>query len=100
MLELKQGDLAPKLSLDLNADLNGVSSVVAKIRRVHQSTVLTKTLTVTNAAQGLCEYQWVSPDTDTAGTYLIEVLVTFSGAIPERFPQRFNREMLIRPKVG
>ena len=96
---LKQGDLAPKLSLDLNANLTA-ATVVAKIRRVHQSTVLTKTLTVTDAPNGLVEYQWVAGDTDTAGSYLIEVLVTFSGAIPERFPQRFNRELLIRPRVG
>lgn len=96
---LKQGDLAPKLQLDLNANLTA-ATVVAKIRRVHQSTILTKTLTVTDAPNGLVEYQWVAGDTDTAGTYLIEVLVTFSGAIPERFPQRFNRELLIRPRVG
>ena len=99
MLELKQGDLAPKLQLDLNADLTG-ATVVAKIRRLHQSTVLSKTLTVTDAAQGLCEYQWVAGDTDVQGTYLIEVLVTFSGSIPQRFPQRFDRELLIGPKVG
>ena len=99
MLELKQGDLAPKLQLDLNANLTG-ATVVAKIRRVHQSTVLSKTLTVTDAANGLCEYQWVAGDTDVVGTYLIEVLVTFSGSIPQRFPQRFDREMVIGPKVG
>jgi len=98
-MRLKQGDLAPKLQLDVNADLTG-ATVVAKIRRFHQSTVLTKTLTVTDAPNGLCEYQWVSGDTDTVGTYHIEVLVTFSGAIPERFPQGYNRELLIRPKVG
>ena len=99
MLELKQGDLAPKLQLDLTANLTGATAV-AKIRRVHQSTVLSKTLTVTDAANGLCEYQWVAGDTDVVGTYLIEVLVTFSGPIPQRFPQRFDREMLISPKVG
>jgi len=96
---LKVGDLAPKLQFDLNANLTG-ATVVAKIRRAHQSTVLTKTLDVTDAAQGLCEYQWVAGDTDTPGTYYIEVLVTFSGPIPERFPQRFNRELLIKEKVG
>jgi hypothetical protein len=99
VLELKQGDLAPKLQLDLNANLSGATAV-AKIRRIHQSTVLTKTLTVTDAPNGLCEYQWVAGDTDSVGTYLIEVLVTFAGSIPERFPQRFNRELIIRPKVG
>lgn len=96
---LKQGDLAPKLQFDLNADLTG-ATVVAKIRRLHQNSVLTKTLTVTDAAQGLCEYQWVAGDTDTVGTYHVEVLVTFAGSIPERFPQQFDRELIIRPKVG
>lgn len=96
---LKSGDLAPKLKFDLNADLTG-ATVVAKIRRLHQSTVLTKTMTVTDAPNGLCEYQWVVGDTDTVGTYRVEVLVTFSGSIPERFPQVFDRELTIRPKVG
>jgi len=98
-MQLKVGDLAPKLQFDLNANLTGATAV-AKIRRAHQSTVLTKTLTVTDAPNGICEYQWVAGDTDTPGTYYIEVLVTFSGAIPERFPQRFNRELLIKEKVG
>ena len=98
-MQLKVGDLAPKLQFDLNANLTGATAV-AKIRRFHQSTVLTKTLTVTDAATGLCEYQWVAGDTDTVGTYHIEVLVTFAGDILERFPQAFNRELVIRPKVG
>ena len=98
-MQLKAGDLAPKLQLDLNANLTG-ATVVAKIRRLHQSTVLSKTLSVTDAPNGLCEYQWVAGDTDTVGTYYIDVLVTFSGPIPEHFPQMFHRELIIRPKVG
>jgi len=48
----------------------------------------------------VCEYQWVAGDTDVVGTYYIDVLVTFTGPIPEHFPQAFHRELIIRPKVG
>lgn len=96
---IKQGDLSPKLKVDLNADVTG-ATVVAKLRRVHQTTVMSKTMTVTDATNGLAEYQWVSGDTDVPGQYLVEVLVTFSGSLPERFPQRSNLEVIILPKVG
>lgn len=98
-LYLKQGDLAPKLSGDLNADLNG-ATVVAKLRRVHTTTTMSKTCTITDATNGIVEYQWVAGDTDVPGSYIVEFLVTFAGALPERFPQRSYREVSILPKVG
>lgn len=96
---LKAGDLAPKLQFDLNANCTGATAV-AKIRRWHQATTLSKTLTFTDAPNGICEYQWVAGDTDTVGTYSVDVLVTFPGSIPEHFPQAYDRELIIGPKVG
>lgn len=98
---MKQGDLAPKLVIDTNADLTGASSKVAKIRRRHSSVVLTKTLTtVGDPVDGVLEYQWVAGDTDVAGTYEIEAVVTFSGAIVQRFPGKSDLEWIIEEKVG
>lgn len=98
---LKQGDLAPKLRIDTNADVTGATSLLAKIRKVHGTTVMSKTLTVSGpATDGILEYQWVAPDTDVSGTYLVEAVVTFAGGAIERFPQRSNLELIINPKVG
>lgn len=97
---LKQGDLAPPLIIDTNADVTGATSLVAKIRRLHQSTVLTKTLTATDAPNGILQYQWIAGDTDTVGTYDVEAVVTFAGGAVQRFPQGSDLELIIRPKVG
>lgn len=97
---LKQGDLYPPLVIDTNANVTGATSLLAKIRRVHQVTVLSKTLTATDAPNGILSYSWVAGDTDTPGTYLIEAFVTFAGGAIQRFPQRSYLELVIRPKVG
>lgn len=98
---LKQGDLAPKLRIDTNADVTGATSLLAKIRKVHGTTTMSKTLTVSGpATDGILEYQWVAPDTDVPGTYLVEAVVTFAGGAIQRFPQRSDLELIILPKVG
>jgi hypothetical protein len=97
---IKQGDLYPPLVIDTNADTTGATSLVAKIRKVHGSTVLTKTLTNTTPLEGILTYNWVAPDTDVPGTYLVEAIVTFASGAIQRFPQRSYLEVVIRPKVG
>jgi hypothetical protein len=100
-MRLKQGDLAPLLRIDTNADLTGTTSRLAKIRRIGTTTTMSKTLTTVGAAtDGIAEYQWVAPDTDVAGTYQIEALITFADARVQRFPQHGYMELIIDPKVG
>jgi hypothetical protein len=97
---MKQGDRQPKLQADLNVDLTTATSVVAKLRRFHQTTVLSKTMTVTDQVNGIVETDWGAGDTDTPGTYAVEFLVTWSGGTTQRFPQASNKELVIRPRVG
>jgi hypothetical protein len=97
---IKQGDLYPPLVIDTNANVTGATSLVAKMRKVHGTTVITKTLTATDAVNGILSYTWVAPDTDVPGTYLVEAIVTFAGGAIQRFPQRSYLEVVIRPKVG
>jgi len=98
---LKQGDLYPPLRIDTNADVTGATSKVAKLRKVHGTTVSTKTLTTSgDPTQGILEYTWVAGDTDVPGTYQVEAIVTFAGGAIQRFPQRSYLEVIIRPKVG
>ena len=100
-MNLKQGDLYPPLVIDTNADVTGATSLVAKMRRIHTSTIVTKTLTPSaTPTDGILTYQWVPTDTDVAGTYLVEAVVTFSGGAIQRFPQRSYLEVIIKPKVG
>ena len=98
---LKQGDLFPLLRIDTNADVTGATSKEAKIRRVHQGTISTKTLTTSgDPTLGILQYDWIAGDTDVPGIYLVEAIVTFAGGAIQRFPQRSYLEVIIRPKVG
>jgi hypothetical protein len=101
MTVMKQGDLAPALVIDTNADVTGATSKVAKIRRRHGGTVVTKTLTpVGSPIDGVLTYQWVAGDTDVVGTYEIEAVVTFASGLIQRFPQGSDLELIIGEKVG
>ena len=97
---LKQGDLYPPLVIDTNADVTGAASLIAKLRKVHGTTVSTKTLTATDAPNGILSYTWLAGDTDVPGTYHVEAIVTFASGAIQRFPQRSYLEVVIRPKVG
>jgi len=99
-MKLKQGDLYPPLVGDLNADVSG-ATVQAIIRRVHTTTVLTKSCTLTDAVNGIVTAAtWVAPETDIPGTYKVEFKVTFAGGAIQRFPQGSEKDLIIRPKVG
>jgi hypothetical protein len=100
-LTLKQGDTAPKAQFDLNADVTGATSSLFRLKRMVTGLfVMSRTVTWTDAANGIGEYQWVSPtDTNllTPGAYLGEVVVTFADGRVERFPQRWDLEVVIKP---
>ena len=98
---IKQGDLYPPLRIDTNADVTGATSKVAKMRKVHGTTITTKTLTTSGpAVDGILQYDWIAGDTDVPGTYLVEAIVTFASGAIQRFPQRSYLEVVIKPKVG
>lgn len=96
----KQGDLQPKLQADLNVDLTLATGVLGKWRRKHTTTVVSKTMAFADQAAGIVEYQWVTGDTDVAGTYLMECLVTWTGGTVQRFPQAYYNEFIIKERVG
>jgi hypothetical protein len=87
---LKIGDLLPDLAITCTSDgtavdLTTATSVQVVCRRQGADTVLF-TRTATGDANGLVTYEWQAGDTDTAGRLLFEVLVTWPGASPQRFP--------------
>jgi hypothetical protein len=98
-MRLKQGDTAPKAQFDLNADVTGATSSLFRLKRmVNGLFVMSRTVTWTDAPNGIGEYQWVSPtDTNllTRGVYLGEVVVTFADGRVQRFPQGWDLELII-----
>ena len=99
-INLRKGDLYPPLTIDTNADVTGATSLEAKLRRKHQSSVMTKTLTATDPTNGVLQYAWVAGDTDVPGTYLVQAVVTFATGEIQTFPQRSHLELIIRDRVG
>jgi hypothetical protein len=88
---MKKGDLKPDLQItctsnNAGVDLTTATSVQFVCRREGGTSALF-TRTATSATNlGVATMLWVSGDTDIVGRLLFEVLVTFSGAKPERYP--------------
>lgn len=99
-IDLRKGDLFPPLVIDTNADVTGATAV-AKLRRKHQSTVMTKTLSLSaTPTDGILTYDWVAGDTDVPGTYLVQAVVTFAGGAIQTFPQRSHLELIIKEDLA
>ncbi len=97
---LKQGDTAPKVQGDLNADVTG-ATVLFRLMKLNGTFVMSRTATITDAANGIVEYQWVSGDLALLlpGAYRAEFVVTFADTRVERFPQRSYLELIVKPAV-
>ncbi len=99
---LKTGDTAPAFTADTNADLNGATASV-RFSKLNGTFVMTRTLTMTDATNGIVSYQWVAANDgaliNNAGAYRADVFVTFAGGQVERFPQRSYLEVIVRPAV-
>lgn len=90
-MNIKQGDLTPDLKITCAgtdgsvADLTTASSVQVVCRREGAAVALF-TRAATGDANGVVTYVWQTGDTDTTGRLLFEVLVTWPGTKPQRFP--------------
>lgn len=90
-MNIKQGDLTPNLTITCSgtdgsvADLSAASTVQVVCRREGAATPLF-TRAATGTAAGVVTYEWQDGDTDTVGRLLFEVLVTWPGSKPQRFP--------------
>src|SRR6266542_3470439 len=106
-MNLKQGDTAPKVQGALtsgptNTPVNVTgATVLFRLMKLNGTFVMSKTASVTDAVNGLVEYQWVSGDLALLlpGAYRAEFVVTFADTRVERFPQRSYLEVIVRPAV-
>jgi hypothetical protein len=81
---IKQGDLLPKLRVQLKQDglpidLTLASAVTLRLRKAKTTGTLkvNAAMVVVDAVNGIVEYTWQGTDTDTVATYDAEVSITY-----------------------
>lgn len=95
MPQFTVGDTAPALTGTVNTSIVG-ATLAAHIRKPDR-TVLTKTPTATDAANGAWSASWAVSDLDQAGWWDVEVQVTFSGGTIQTFgPEQFY----VQPQIA
>jgi hypothetical protein len=103
---LKQNDTSPSISAILKDSAGAVidlssASVVFHMKAIGASTLkIDAGVTVTDPANGAIQYDWVSGDTDTPGTYYAEFQVTYTDGSVESFPNTENLVVTIIPELG
>lgn len=103
-MNMKKGDLTPNLSITCTSDgaavnLTTASSITVVARREGASTPLFSRAATGNSS-GVVTMSWVAGDTDTVGRINIEVLVTWPGAKPQRFPATSYLSVDILPNLS
>lgn len=96
---MKTGDLLPLLVVDLVekdgtiVNLTAVAGGTATLewRRRGDVTKTTKTITISDAANGQLTYTWQAGDTAVAGEYVFEIIVPFPGGA-QTFPAKDEPE--------
>lgn len=103
---IKRGDLEPPLPLNLmsgddGADISTATTVKVLARITDSSgTTFGGTIAGPYPADGQVEYVWVAGDTDTVGTYRVEVEVTWPGGRKQTFPPSGYSTVSINADLG
>ena len=103
---LKQNDTSPAISAILKDSAGAVidlssASVVFHMKAIGASTLKIDTsATITDPENGAIQYDWVSGDTDTPGTYYAEFKVTYTDGSVESFPNTENLLVTIIPGLS
>lgn len=71
------GDIGTRLRTTLSIDLTGYSTIDYKIKKPSGS-ILTKTCTVEDAANGILYYDTIDGDLDESGSYLVQAKVDWA----------------------
>lgn len=96
------GDTAPTLSGVVTsggtpASLVGATCVL-NLRKPDR-TVITRPATVTDAAAGAWSYTWATGEL-VAGTWEVEVQVTYAGGAIQTFPTEAPARFVVRSEIG
>lgn len=98
-MRIKQGDLAVPFSFDLNADISGTTARFRLWKASSRISVIDAVATIDNPTEGKGHYDFTAGQTDTPGHYEAEVLVTFPGSKPQRYPGAGYAEIIIEPSI-
>lgn len=100
--EIKQNDTRPFWPVTLTYEdgtpvvLTGATVRFIAKDRSNSAVKIDAAATLTDAANGQLEYQFVAADTDVAGAYDVEWEVTFSDTTIQTFPtRRYDRLLVI-----
>ena len=93
---IKQNDTSPSLRASLTDSNLAPIILTGSTVKVHMKSLtgvvkLDSPMTITDAVNGVVQYNWVTGDTDTVGTYYVEFQVTYSDGSVETFPNSGNR---------
>lgn len=100
---MKQYDLLPVLRLELLDGTTPVDLTLAsevrlflknRVAGLKVDAVMTK-LTQTGDTLGQVEYEWQDGDTDSLGTFQMEVQVLWPGSLPQTFPPKGYNTLII-----
>lgn len=97
---IKQNDTSPSLQATLKdaaltpINLSG-ATVMFHMKSVDGTVKIDETMTITDAENGVVQYDWQVGDTDTVGTYYVEFEVTYSDASVETFPNNGNKVVTV-----
>lgn len=97
---IKQNDTSPSLRATLKdasltaIDLTG-ASVQFHMKAIDGTLKVNAAMDITDAFNGVVQYDWQSGDTDTVGAYYVEFEVTYADASIETFPNNGNKAVSV-----
>lgn len=102
---IKQNDTSPSVQAALTDANNQAISLVGASVQFHMEDIegnlkVNSAMTITNDIGGIVQYDWVSGDTDTVGTYYVEFEVTYFDGSVETFPNNNKEVIIIRPELN
>jgi 5-hydroxyisourate hydrolase-like protein (transthyretin family) len=101
---IKQGDTSPSFEVTLldadrvAVDLTGATVQFRMSTRAGVAPVIDELADIISAADGRVAYNWVAGDTDDAGTYLAEFVIT--DPYQETFPNTRYLTVEIKPNLA
>lgn len=97
---IKQNDTAPPLVATLTQGtpavaINLVGATVKFIMKQGAGVAITGTCTLTDAANGIVTYSWISADTAVNGTYDVEFEITHASGKVQTVPNDGYKQVII-----
>jgi uncharacterized protein YfaS (alpha-2-macroglobulin family) len=102
---IRQNDTSPSLQATLK-DFEGTpipisgATVQFHMKSIDGTLKVDQQMTITDADNGVVQYDWQSGDTDTQGSYYVEFEVTYSDGSIETFPNKGNLSVVVTKELS